>query len=932
MYKLKLLSIFFLLIVFTNIISSQNEILLPSIKSEDYYLDIDKRKVLFKDLDLDSVIVKVNTNMKWRASTSCEWVKIENLTDSTFTIKSVQNLKGYRNGKITVEGYIKGRKSISADIEVSQSIAVPTDFKTNIDFNDENNVVLKWNNFKWKTVGDDKIYFEIYRDSVLIATTQDTTFVDKNVELGGDLCYNVSAVQITSEGIITKSNFTPEGVVFLKSPLIVTASNIYRYIGRSNPNVSNQYVINGFVDKDDITYLSKRPVCTIDPFKYDTSIPVGTYRNAIEVKGAEDATGKYRFIYISGSLIVSSLSSNAGLSYVTINGTTTSTVPDYYAIDCSSTKDEIDIVVKPSHNYATVKLISSNTNAHISGKTITVKTDKPSKQEVVFEIVAQDGITSNKHRITIEKYFPFYDIVVKYLDIALTAINKPESNGGYNFVTYKWYRDGELIGTSQSYSSEEDTNGTYYLELTTDKGEVLRTCAENISLKSNRIMLAPNDFIAKLDANDENNVVLSWVENNCMIEPDDYIYYEVYRNNELISTTEKTSFIEEKTMLAGNFDYKVCAVRKTADNTIIKSSFTPIQSVFFKYPLIVTANNISRYVGFSNPKISDQYTIRGFVDNDDINYLSTRPIASIDPLKYHMSIPEGSYRNAVEVNGGKDAKGKYRFMYVYANLTVIPLSDNADLSDVTVNGTTTSYLPDYYAIDCSNMKNEIDIIIRPSHTYATVKLISGNHTAHISGNKITVNTSKPSKQEVIFEILAQNGVTSTKHRITIEKYFSFQDIVINRWDIALTAINNPINNGGYNFLKYKWFKDGQLIGTSQSYSSEEKINGTFYLEVTTDKGDLLRTCDEHITLIGNRVKVYPNPVALGETICVETDCDQELLKNAVIEIYDLSGLKIQEIKVKGQKTEVKLNGAAGTYILKFKGQNGLSKDFKIIRK
>ena len=930
MSKMKLLILLLLFIGYVNNASSQN--VGSELEQEDYYLDIDRKEVFFKDIDTDSVIINVNTNTQWRVEASDRWIITENITDTSFTIKSTQNHVGYRIGSVRIIGSTSAGSSIFTSVKVDQAIAVPSQFSADIDVNDENNVTLKWSKYTWQAAPGDEIYYEIYRDSVLIATTSDTFFVEEKTMLAGEFYYNISAVQRTAAGVVTKSAFSPKGIVFIKNPLIVTANTISRYVGFTNPNVSGSYNITGFIDDENITYLSKRPVATIDPYKYHNSLPVGTYPDAVEVAGGEDNTGKYRFIYTYSNLIVLPLSNNAGLSSVTVNGTTSSTVPSYYAVDCSNMKDEIDIIVNTSHSYATVKLISDNSTAHISGKKITVNTSKPSKQEVAFEIVAQDGVTSTKHRIIIERYFVFDDIVTKRLGIALVANNNLSENGGYNFLTYKWYRDNQLVGTEQTYSSKDDTNGTYYLEVTTDKGEVLRTCDETISLNSNLIMLAPTDFVAKLDENDENNVVLTWEPDNYLVEPDDKIYYEIYRDDKLIGSTENTFFVEEKTMLAGSFNYNVRAIRETPDGIIIESPFTPYETVFLKIPLIVTANSITRYVGFSNPDVSSQYSISGFSGTDDISYLSKRPVATIDPLKYHMSIPVNTYKDAIEVSASEDNTGKYRFMYVYADLIVIPLSDDADLSNVIVDGITTSTLPEYYAIDCSNMKNEIDIVVNPNHNYATVNLISDNNTAHISGNKITVNTNKPSKQEVVFEIIAQDGVTSTKHRIIIERYFSFNDIVINRWDIALTAINNPVNNGGYNFLTYKWYRDNQLIGTSQSYSSEEKINGTFYLEVTTDKGELLRTCDETISLKGNIVKAYPNPVALGQTIYVEADFDEELLKGAVIEIYDLSGVKFKEKKVTGKITEITLSGAAGTYIFKFKGQDGLSKDLKVIRK
>ena len=78
------------------------------------------------------------------------------------------------------------------------------------------------------------------------------------------------------------------------------------------------------------------------------------------------------------------------------------------------------------------------------------------------------------------------------------------------------------------------------------------------------------------------------------------------------------------------------------------------------------------------------------------------------------------------------------------------------------------------------------------------------------------------------------------------------------------------------------------------------------------------------------VNVYPNPVRTGQTISIEADVDNELLENAVIEVCNLSGIRIEILKVPGQITPVVVRHPAGIYIYILKGKEGFSKEFRVV--
>jgi hypothetical protein len=164
----------------------------------------------------------------------------------------------------------------------------------------------------------------------------------------------------------------------------------------------------------------------------------------------------------------------------------------------------------------------------------------------------------------------------------------------------------------------------------------------------------------------------------------------------------------------------------------------------------------------------------------------------------------------------------------------------------------------------------------------------------------------------------------------------FNQVVIMRWNNTLTVVNNPANNGGYTFTSYKWYRNGQEISTEQSWSAGahgEKLNpaDVFHVELTAEGiTGILRSCDGRITLKSMEIKAWPNPVSKGETLYVEADVDEELLQGAVIEVYNISGNRIDRLNVQGRLTPVSIKYASGAHFFVLIGKDGFRKELKIV--
>jgi len=270
------------------------------------------------------------------------------------------------------------------------------------------------------------------------------------------------------------------------------------------------------------------------------------------------------------------------------------------------------------------------------------------------------------------------------------------------------------------------------------------------------------------------------------------------------------------------------------------------------------------------------------------------------------------------------------------------VSADATLHDMDVvgDGDLTNIGNDYtFLVQCGNTSSSV-VATLETHDLATVS-IDNIPGVTLSADKktITVDTSKPVNVTIPILVTAEDGTTKVNYTLTVERRFAFHDIVKMRWNNTLTVINNKANNGGYTFRSYKWFRNGQEIGTGQSYSAGKdgeqlSTTDTYYVEVTADEvNGTLRTCEETIQLKSLTVTAFPNPVSQNQTVYVEADLDEDLLEGAVIEIYTTSGIKVQQVKAQGRLTSIDMNKTvASTYIFKLVTKEGFTQNLKVVVK
>lgn len=171
-------------------------------------------------------------------------------------------------------------------------------------------------------------------------------------------------------------------------------------------------------------------------------------------------------------------------------------------LDCDAISNEVPVQIDAEYG-ATVS----------PARDFVIVTPKPGVYRNTVEVVSENGNVAQTYQIIIERPFAFNDIVIQKFDNTLLVNNNPETNGGYRFVKFEWYRNDMLIGTEQVYSVGNtkqdllDTNALYSVILTTENGDVIHTYAAEITRKHNfKINVYPNP----VRVNEQLQVVLDY--------------------------------------------------------------------------------------------------------------------------------------------------------------------------------------------------------------------------------------------------------------------------------------------------------------------------------------------------------------------------------------------------------------------------------------
>jgi hypothetical protein len=144
-------------------------------------------------------------------------------------------------------------------------------------------------------------------------------------------------------------------------------------------------------------------------------------------------------------------------------------------------------------------------------------------------------------------------------------------------------------------------------------------------------------------------------------------------------------------------------------------------------------------------------------------------------------------------------------------------------------------------------------------------------------------------------------------------------LIDTRWDDVVVVNNNPSVNGGYTFLTYQWYKNGEIIpgATGQYYQEVGGLDGYYsvtltYVDKETGAIVEITTCAVNF-LNDNTMKIYPVPAAVNQPVVIETGLTDEELQGAILDIFDAKGAHIQHVSTVQSITVIDGFKAQGAY-------------------
>jgi hypothetical protein len=198
----------------------------------------------------------------------------------------------------------------------------------------------------------------------------------------------------------------------------------------------------------------------------------------------------YTITYMPGTLTV--LSVNVSITDVKVGGTSADRPgngSNFFGVAACESNQAVVTVTADS--YATVTI------GGVTGTSTTLSLPNNGANTFTITVTAQNG-NSATYTLTINKPVPFNDMVKTRWNNTLTVINNPaNSPGGVTFVSYKWFRGAELIGTDQSWCAGADgrpiPTGVYRVEAVTTGGVTISSCEKTIvASRSMEVVAYPN--------------------------------------------------------------------------------------------------------------------------------------------------------------------------------------------------------------------------------------------------------------------------------------------------------------------------------------------------------------------------------------------------------------------------------------------------------
>ena len=322
-----------------------------------------------------------------------------------------------------------------------------------------------------------------------------------------------------------------------------------------------------------------------------------------------------------------------------------------------------------------------------------------------------------------------------------------------------------------------------------------------------------------------------------------------------------------------------------AELVIVKAAQT---IVFEELNVIVLEENPSFQL---NARASSRLPIRYEVTFVDQPILTMTPSGLVTPLQV----------GTAKITAYQDGNNNY-LPATPVSRTLIIKSKGTDITELLVDGVSYGKIQEetYVVLDCATDKDSVtlDVIVSKG---ITVK----------PGNRIVVEVKSYGLHKQEIEVTSEDGTQTKVYTVIIDKRLATDQVIYQKYENVLLVNNDPATNGGYNFVKFEWFKNDELVGTKQAYSAGNEYGmkldptASYHAVLTLKNGTKFTTCPIDLGFEAvEEIQVYPNPVRKTEALNIVLDSKADYENSYVI--YNVLGQIISKGSFNGNRKELNL--------------------------
>ena len=346
-------------------------------------------------------------------------------------------------------------------------------------------------------------------------------------------------------------------------------------------------------------------------------------------------------------------------------------------------------------------------------------------------------------------------------------------------------------------------------------------------------------------------------------------------------------------------DYPITASDGVDPNYNI--TYTPGTLSIGPAPLLVTANAQTKEYGTPDPTFT--YTANGFVNGDNSSIFTGSLSRASGENVGTYPITEGTL----------SAGGNYTIRFTGNNLTITLASQKITwtqslqvgcnaTTQVILNATASSGLPVTYSV--------------ADHVVATV-----------SGNVLTL--LQPGTT-VVTATQAGDANHTAAPPVADTVFYQSSSLITEHWDDVIF-----FDNSSGDYIAWQWYKNDSAVAgaTSPYYSETPSLNGQYFVIATNTAGQQVQSCTLTITPgapIPGGIKVYPNPVSIGQQVTITCNYPSAALTGAILQIVDITGKVQQQITSVQPSMQVTMPSGGGLYIINLLLANGAKASVNVL--